>query len=199
GDGGRAVRHDRRRTHPGGDQPALRPGRRRRGAAGAGGGGDGGVDHPGALITGGEGRPLGAPGGQERRCPSYGASGAVNRRHIVLAERRADSAFLSADWRPTVAAPGGQERRCPPYGASGAVNRRHIVLAERRADSAFLSADWRPTVAAPGGQERGCPSYDLRTDESPVRWPGRGSGSGCAGPPAGRPAPRPAGRENTAR
>src|SRR5690606_40773928 len=29
--------------------------------------------------------------------------------------RRADSAFMSADRRPTVAAPGGQERRCPPY------------------------------------------------------------------------------------
>src|SRR5690606_7919453 len=31
---------------------------------------------------------------------------------------RADSAFLSADRRPTAGAPGGQERRCPPYGSS---------------------------------------------------------------------------------
>src|SRR5690606_16003818 len=45
----------------------------------------------------------------------YGSPGGVSRRHLAPGECRADSAFLSADWRPTVAAPGGQEQRCPPY------------------------------------------------------------------------------------
>src|SRR5690606_39392877 len=47
--------------------------------------------------------------------PLAGVKPAPQRSPILPASCRADSAFLSADRRPTAAAPGGQERRCPPY------------------------------------------------------------------------------------
>src|SRR5690554_7789132 len=55
-----------------------------------------------------------------KRLPEeFGPGKTVGAASTAIKERRADSAFLSAAWRPTVAAPGGQERRCPPYESTG--------------------------------------------------------------------------------
>src|SRR5690606_35976759 len=75
----------------------------------------------------------------------------ITRRHLAAGKRRADSAFLSADRRPTGV------RRTRTTLSALRVTRRHLAPGKGRADSAFLSADWRPTVAVPGGHR--CPPY----------------------------------------